>query len=155
MECRNPDTTFLQRHFRWILTDHKSLQHCLDATNDKTKGQRIARSGSLYLSDFNYKVRYLKGADNAVADILSRLVLVAQGSPLTRRRTGGCRTEIMGSLAALLQSRIPSVRNALLEGQYATAIEAPHAAGDPRAYQAGTDLDLDQPLPIFFRLVPG
>ena len=38
-----------------ILTDHKSLQHCLDATHDKTKGQRIAR-WSLYLSDFNYKV---------------------------------------------------------------------------------------------------
>eukprot|EP01050_Picozoa_sp_SAG11_P034665 SAG11_NODE_12351_length_707_cov_2.338816_1_plen_75_part_10 len=74
-------------------------------------------------------------------------MLVAQGSSLTRRTTGGGRTEIMGSLDALFQSEIPSVRNALLEARSSTDIEAPHAVGEPLAYQARPDLDLDQPLP--------
>eukprot|EP01050_Picozoa_sp_SAG11_P028240 SAG11_NODE_7477_length_1138_cov_2.252166_2_plen_219_part_00 len=105
-----------------------AIQHCLDTTHDKTKGQRIAR-WSLYLSDLNYKARYLKGADNSVADILSRLVSV----PTRNWRRDGVQPEIMGSLATLFTSEIPSVWNALSEGHDPSDIEEPHAV-EPHDY---------------------
>eukprot|EP01050_Picozoa_sp_SAG11_P048244 SAG11_NODE_25703_length_355_cov_0.792969_2_plen_90_part_01 len=88
------------------------------------------------MSHFNYKVRYLKGADNSVADILSRLVSV----PEQNRRTDEGRSEIMGSLATLITSEIPSVRNALLGGYATTDIEEPHETVETLDYQA-SDLD--------------
>eukprot|EP01050_Picozoa_sp_SAG11_P005813 SAG11_NODE_425_length_9589_cov_69.915701_2_plen_77_part_00 len=66
----------------------------------------------LNLSDFDYKFRYSKGAENPVADILSRLVSV----PKQNWRTVGELLGSMGSLASLITSEIPSVRNALLNG---------------------------------------
>eukprot|EP01050_Picozoa_sp_SAG11_P010931 SAG11_NODE_1125_length_5773_cov_1.928974_2_plen_94_part_00 len=86
--------------------------------------QRIAR-WSLYLSDYNYKVKYLKGVDNSVADVLSRLVLVQ------KQRHPGSLPESMGSLACLFYRSCPSIRNSLEGSQDATGIEEPHERMEP------------------------
>ena len=52
------------------LTDHKSLE-CL--TNSKEIAGRMAR-WAMIMSEYNYKVEYIKGVTNTAADGLSRLI---------------------------------------------------------------------------------
>ena len=53
-----------------IMTDHNSLRFL---TKSKEQGGRIAR-WAMILSEYNYKVEYLKGKLNVVGDALSRLI---------------------------------------------------------------------------------
>eukprot|EP01050_Picozoa_sp_SAG11_P003231 SAG11_NODE_178_length_13331_cov_17.694906_1_plen_296_part_10 len=53
-----------------VMTDHSSLRFL---TKSKEQGGRIAR-WAMILSEYNYKVEYLKGKLNVVGDALSRLI---------------------------------------------------------------------------------
>eukprot|EP01050_Picozoa_sp_SAG11_P045731 SAG11_NODE_22965_length_397_cov_0.942953_1_plen_90_part_10 len=79
----------------------------MTTTTDKSKGQRIAR-WCLYLSDYNYVVKYLKGADNSVADLLSRLISVPEHAA-TRDAPAAV------SLGAIFAGASSCVRNAFLD----------------------------------------
>eukprot|EP01050_Picozoa_sp_SAG11_P025185 SAG11_NODE_5599_length_1512_cov_18.397735_2_plen_49_part_00 len=38
---------------------------------------------AIKLSEYNYKIRYIKGKDNGIADLLSRLVSAPRRGPLS------------------------------------------------------------------------
>ena len=57
------------------LTDHRSLE-CL--TNSKEVAGRMAR-WAMIMSEYNYRVEYIKGCTNTAADSLSRLIKIPEG----------------------------------------------------------------------------
>ena len=61
------------------LSDHRSLSFL---KNGRETGGRIAR-WALSLAEYDYEIEYIKGADNQLADLLSRMVK-AETSPANR-----------------------------------------------------------------------
>ena len=59
------------------LSDHRSLQFL---KNGKETGGRIAR-WALALAEYDYEIEYIKGADNTLADLLSRMVAAGKAGP--------------------------------------------------------------------------
>ena len=60
------------------LSDHKSLSYL---KKGKETGGRIAR-WALALEEYDYEVEYIKGKDNDLADVLSRMVAAQDGKPV-------------------------------------------------------------------------
>eukprot|EP01050_Picozoa_sp_SAG11_P022469 SAG11_NODE_4258_length_1983_cov_9.871019_1_plen_343_part_10 len=89
-----------------VLSDHQSLTYL---QTGKEKGGRMAR-WAIKLSEYNYKIRYIKGKDNGIADLLSRLVSAPRRGPLSST----LETE---SLANVFTQLAPSVCVALMSGE--------------------------------------
>eukprot|EP01050_Picozoa_sp_SAG11_P026066 SAG11_NODE_6105_length_1387_cov_3.563665_1_plen_235_part_00 len=90
-----------------ILTDHKSLEYI---QKGKEKGGRIAR-WAIKLSEYDYKITYVKGADNTVADLLSRLI-----SASNKGLFGGQAGHETKSLLALMLPDNPALHAAVIRG---------------------------------------
>ena len=65
------------------LSDHRSLSFL---KNGRETGGRIAR-WALSLAEYDYEIEYIKGADNQLADLLSRMVK-AETLPANRLHLG-------------------------------------------------------------------
>ena len=57
-----------------LMSDHSGLRYLFDQTNQNFKQSRWLDT----LSEFEFKIRYIKGKENMVADALSRKVQVNQ-----------------------------------------------------------------------------
>lgn len=76
------------RHFRYFLegtnfiifTDHKPLMHAFDQKWEKLSPRQTRQLN--YISQFSSDIRHISGADNHVADMLSRIETFALPSPI-------------------------------------------------------------------------
>ena len=62
---------FLEGQQFWIYTDHKPLTYALSSTSTRYSPRTIRHLD--FISQFTTDIRHIKGADNRVADALSRV----------------------------------------------------------------------------------
>lgn len=75
----------LSGSFSTIYTDHKTLTN-FDTQRDLSKCQARWME---FLSQYNYEIKYIKGKDNSVADVLSRIPsMYHKPTPITPIWTG-------------------------------------------------------------------
>eukprot|EP01050_Picozoa_sp_SAG11_P023571 SAG11_NODE_4773_length_1770_cov_3.372831_1_plen_250_part_00 len=89
-----------------ILTDHRSLEYLQTC---REKGGRIAR-WAIKLGEYDYKVTYVKRADNTVAVLLSRLISATNQG----HQDGLGAQPFSKSLTALMLPEVPGLHAALI-----------------------------------------